>query len=60
MDQYTIKVLCRKEWEAGVQHGIACEQQRITKLIKSGKWVGETLSEDITKLITLIGDKSND
>jgi len=33
MDQYTIKVLCRKEWEAGVQHGIACEQQRIMKLL---------------------------
>jgi hypothetical protein len=34
MDQYTIKVLCRKEWEAGVQHGIACEQQRIIKLLE--------------------------
>jgi hypothetical protein len=35
MDQYTIKVLCRKEWEAGVQHGIACEQQRIIKLLQN-------------------------
>jgi hypothetical protein len=34
LDQYTIKVLCRKEWEAGVQHGIACEQQRIIKLLE--------------------------
>jgi hypothetical protein len=33
LDQYTIKVLCRKEWEAGVEHGIACEQQRIIKLL---------------------------
>jgi hypothetical protein len=34
LDQYTIKVLCRKEWEAGVQHGIKCEQQRIIKLLE--------------------------
>jgi hypothetical protein len=38
MDQYTIKVLCRKEWEAGVKHGIKCEQQRIIKLLEDYEW----------------------
>jgi hypothetical protein len=33
LDQYTLKVYLRKEWEAGVQHGIAYEQQRIIKLL---------------------------
>jgi hypothetical protein len=40
MDQYTIKVLCRKEWEAGVKHGIKCEQQRIIKLLDAHIGVG--------------------
>jgi hypothetical protein len=35
MDQYTLKVYRRKEWEAGVQHGIKCEQQRIIKLLET-------------------------
>jgi hypothetical protein len=39
MDQYTIKVLCRKEWEAGVKHGIVCEQQRIIKLLSENQCV---------------------
>jgi hypothetical protein len=34
LDQYTLKVYRRKEWEAGVKHGIACEQQRIIKSLE--------------------------
>jgi hypothetical protein len=34
LDQYTLKVYRRQEWEAGVKHGIKCEQQRIINLIK--------------------------
>jgi hypothetical protein len=28
-----LKVYRRKEWEAGVRHGIVCEQERIIKLL---------------------------
>jgi hypothetical protein len=37
LDQYTLKVYRRKEWEAGVRHGIVCEQQRIIKLLEEQK-----------------------
>jgi hypothetical protein len=39
LDQYTLKVYRRQEWEAGVKHGIKCEQQRTIELLESGKHV---------------------
>jgi hypothetical protein len=58
-DGKTRRRMNQREWEC-FEDGVNYERDRIIELIKSGKWVGETLSDDITKLITLIGDKLND
>jgi hypothetical protein len=51
LDQYTLKVYRRKEWEAGVKHGVICEQQRIIKLLEAEKFI---LPEGIAEGLTLM------
>ena len=43
-----------RDFYAGAQKGKDEEQERIINIILSGKWVGESLEEDIAELKALI------
>ena len=58
-DGKTRRRMNEREWLC-FEDGVNYERDRVIELVKSGKWVGETLSEDIIKLIALIEGKSND